>query len=339
MNNTGAWLLWLLMTLAFLLSTRNPIYLLVSLISLFSLGAWIAEKKHQSFWLRQNLRFLLTMVLLSTLINTLFTHAGQTLLFTIPESLPLIGGSITLESLVYGMINGLVIGSLYLAFNIINLALSVKQLTRLIPPAFHPISVMVTIALTFFPSIQQRAREIKEAQMIRGNPMKKVSDWLPLLMPLLVTSLENAILLSESMTARGFHTQHTSNASTLAIIGSITATFAVFSGWILRLYSYPYLFSFTLYIFGGSILILTLFIAGRQSKITHYHQEQWQTPDILGSIFFFLILIGFSFLNVTDRFPSLVYSPYPKLSWPSPQIIGLILSMTFITPIIFSFND
>ena len=339
MNNTTTWLLWLIMTVAFLLSTRNPLYLLVSLIGLLILGAWITKRKHQSFWLRQNLRFLLTMLFLSTLINTLFTHTGQRILFNIPEGWPLIGGVITVESLVFGMINGLVIGSLYLVFNIINLALSIKQLIRLIPTTFHPIAVMVTIALTFFPSIQQRAREIKEAQMIRGNPMKKVSDWLPLLLPLLVTSLENAILLSESMTARGFHTSQSSNTSTLAMVGSITATFAVFSGWILRLYSYPEFLSIILYIFGASILIMTLFLTGRQSKITHFHQEQWQTCDILGSTFYTLILAGFIIFNITNRLPSLAYSPYPALSWPSPQIIGLILSTTSITPIIFSCHD
>lgn len=339
MNNTTSWLLWLFMTVAFLLSTRNPIYLLVILIGLFVLGAWMAKRKHQPFWLRQNLRFLLTMVFLSTMINALFTHTGQTILFTIPEGWPLIGGAFTLESLVYGMINGLVIGSLYLVFNIINLALSIKQLTRLIPPALHPIAVMVTIALTFFPSIQQRAREIKEAQMIRGNPMKKVSDWLPLLMPLLVTSLEKAILLSESMTARGFHTQPRSNASSLAFIGSITATFAVFSGWILRLYSYPDILSIILYIFGASILTMTLFLTGRQSKITHFHHEEWQMRDVLGTTFFIIILAGFIIFNITDRLPSLAYSPYPSLSWPSPQIIGVILSTTSITPIIFSCHD
>lgn len=339
MNNTSPWLLWLLMTVAFLLSTRNPLYLLVILIGLLILGAFMAKKKHHSFWLRQNLRFLLTMLILSTLINTFFTHSGQTILFTIPENWPLIGGGITLESLFYGIINGLVIGSLYLVFNIINLALSIKQLTRLIPTAFHPIAVMVTIALTFFPSIQQRAREIKEAQMIRGNPMNKVSDWLPLLLPLLVTSLEKAILLSESMAARGFHASQSSNTSTLAIIGSITATFAVFSGWILRLYSYPEFLSIILYIFGASILIMTFFLTGRQSKITHFHQEQWQKCDILGTTFFTLILAGFIIFNITDRLPSLAYSPYPALSWPSLQIIGLILSTTSITPIIFSCHD
>ncbi len=102
-------------------------------------------------------------------------------MFNLPDGWLLIGGAVTLESIVYGAINGLVISALYLLFNVFNKALSVKQITKLIPRAFHPIATMVTISLTFFPSIQQRIREIREAQLIRGNPMKKVADWLPIL--------------------------------------------------------------------------------------------------------------------------------------------------------------
>ena len=197
MTHSLVWMMWLLAVLVFTLSTRNPIYLSLILTGLIMLGHHLALDKKIKGWAVSNFRFLLTMILLSTMINGLFSHVGQIILFTIPKGWPLIGGNITLESLAYGMINGLVIGALYILFNIINLALSIKQLTRMIPRAFHPIAMMVTIALTFFPSIQKRAREIKEAQMIRGNPMKKISDWLPIIIPLLVTSLENAFQLAE----------------------------------------------------------------------------------------------------------------------------------------------
>jgi len=178
-------------------STRNPIYLLIVIASQFALGTYIAKNKGQSFWLKGNLQFLFTMAAISALINTLFVHNGRTVIFTLPKSWWLIGGDLTVESLVVGIINGLIIGALYLAFNILNLALSIKQMTHLIPTALKPIAMTVTVALTFFPSVQERAREIKEAQMIRGNPMKQVGDWLPLIVPLLVTSLEKAFLLAE----------------------------------------------------------------------------------------------------------------------------------------------
>jgi energy-coupling factor transporter transmembrane protein EcfT len=291
MKNAYIWVLWLINTVIFVLATRNPIYLLLVLISLFILGNRKAKAQHRKAWIGLNLRFLFSMVLISSLVNGLFTHIGQTKLFYFPSNWLLIGGDITLESLIYGAINGLIIGSLYLSFNILNLALSVKQMSRLIPRAFHPIGMTATLALTFFPSIQQRAREIKEAQLIRGNPMKKISDWLPILLPLIVTSLEDAIILSESMTSRGFHAVSIRNHANLAVISLVIGTFSIFSGWILNLYAYPQAISIFLYGVGGSIIILTLLKKGREFRVTHYHQVSWQKKDIIFSAIFLIILI------------------------------------------------
>lgn len=339
MKNTAPWLLWLALMMTALLSTRNPFYLLGILFVLLLLGSTLAKKKHLSSWLGQNLRFLLTMVLLSTLINTLFTHTGRTTLFTLPENWLLVGGNITAESIVYGAINGLVIGSLYLVFNIINLALSIKQLTHLIPSAFRPIGVMVTISLTFFPSIQQRAREIKEAQMIRGNAMKNISDWLPLLLPLLVTSLENAFLLAESMTAKGFYIHKKSIPADLTILGVLLATFAVFSAWILRLYNYPTIISISLYGIGAAIILLIFVVASKKSRVTRYHQESWQSGDILAMVLLSLIALTWLALSVNGHLSSQTYSPYPGLSLPPLQFSGILFLSIPLLPILVTTHD
>jgi energy-coupling factor transporter transmembrane protein EcfT len=339
MKVTAAWVFWLITSMVFLLSTRNPVYLLVSIILLLFLGARLAKGKNQPSWVTQNLRFLATMLILSTLINALFTHTGRTVLLAVPENLPLIGGDLTLESMVYGAVNGLVIGALYLLFNIFNLALSIKQITRLIPRAFHPIATMVTISLTFFPSIQQRTREIKEAQMIRGNPMKKISDWLPIIVPLLVTSLENAILLSESITSRGFHTQTSSQKSNLALIGLILAVFTVFSGWVLRLYDYPLLLSVILYIIGSALIISVFILSGKQTQVTHLHQEIWRGTDFLSTGLLSISLLLLLILLFTDNATSFAYSPYPVLKTPNLNLVGILLSLIPGIPLVFTTHD
>ncbi len=326
MINSSVWILWLVVVMIITLSTRNPIYLTLLLFGLMYLGQRLARKKKISPWLLPNLKFILTMILLSTLINGLFAHVGSTVLFTIPKRWPLIGGIITLESLIYGAINGLVIGALYILFNVINLALNTKQITRLIPRAFHPVAMVVTIALTFFPSIQQRTREIKEAQMIRGNSMKKLADWLPILIPLLVSSLENAIQLAESMTARGFH-KHTQVRSTTALVGLILAAFAIFSGWILQLYQYPSPIFITLYITGAGLTLFILFRIGKQSKITRYHQEQWKQVDIIVGFIVVFFLVSYAYLALSDQLLSITFSPYPRLNPPALEIVGVVFNL------------
>jgi energy-coupling factor transporter transmembrane protein EcfT len=327
MTLAAPWVLWLIAAMVFILSTRNPIYLLIMIAALYVLGTKLNDNKSNRQWFKLNLRFLLTIVGLSSLINALFAHSGKSVLFNLPESWLLIGGAITLESLVYGAVNGLVIGALYLLFNLFNKALSVKQITRLIPRAFHPLATMVTISLTFFPSIRQRIQEIREAQLIRGNPMKKVTDWLPILIPLLVSSLEDAFLLSESMTSRGFQTPTHKNNSSLTLVLLILSAFALFAGWILSLYSYPKSISYGLYIFAALVVLFTLIAGGRNNPVKPYKKELWQTADIIGTIIFFIMLITNLILLFSKNMPSFSYSPYPEMTLPPLQWLGVILSL------------
>ena len=336
--NSVVWTLWLATAMTFLLTTRNPIYIVVMLFGLLCLGRRLARDRNITPWVTPNLRFLLTMIFLSTLINGAFSHTGNSVLFTIPNSWPLVGGDITLESLVYGAINGMVIGALYLLFNIINLALTTKQITRLIPRAFHPIAVVITIALTFFPSIQQRAHEIKEAQMIRGNPMKKISDWIPIMIPLLVTSLENAILLAESMTARGFHKQ-SDLQSPRAQVSLILAAFLIFSGWIMHMYRFPSVVFSSLYVLGASLVSATLITIGKHTHVTRYHQETWTKTSKFVAVLIGINMFSFALLALTGRLPTLGFSPYPQLNIPATQFIGFTFSLIPLLPFLVLHHD
>lgn len=275
------------------------------------------------------------MVLLSCLINAVFTHTGNMIIFTLPENWPLIGGVITLESIVFGIINGLVIASLYIAFNIFNLALSVKQITGLIPRLFHPIAITITIALTFFPSVQQRAKEIREAQLIRGNPMKRISDWLPLILPLLITSLENAFLLSESMTARGYHSHHQAVPYRLVTGSLILAAFLIFSAWILGIYDYPILISAGLYSMAGVIVLFVFLFANRKVKVTYYRREIWGKRDTIVTLLLVSALTVWIVFQTGSGLPTTAYSPYPSLAFPSVEFLGIVLSLSPIIPLLF----
>jgi energy-coupling factor transport system permease protein len=339
MRNTFAWILWAGFTISLLLSTRNPIYILILTVSQLTLGICIAKNKGQPYWLRGNFRFIFTMAAISALINILFVHNGRTVILTFPENWWLIGGNLTLESLVVGLTNGLIIGALYLTFNILNLALSIKQMTRLIPTALKPIAITVTVALTFFPSVQERAREIKEAQMIRGNPMKRIGDWLPLILPLLVTSLEKSLLLAESMTTRGFHLEQTGLSNQWVLIGMVLGTFSIFSGWLLRLYSYPLLFSIALYVIGGLLFFLGFLHSRKTAASTRYHHEGWSWMDLSASALFALTTIAIFILRTTPAISSLAYSAYPTLQAPSFQWMVLFLSLLPAVPVLFCSHD
>ena len=110
----------------------------------------------------------------------------------------------TLEALVYGATNGLILTGMLASFTVLNLALPIRDLISLIPRAFFPVAVVTSIAVTYLPTTLRQIQQIREAQEVRGHQMRSLRDWLPLLMPLLVGGLEHAMQLAEAMTARGF---------------------------------------------------------------------------------------------------------------------------------------
>jgi hypothetical protein len=169
--------------------------------------------------------------------------------------------------------------------------------------------------------------------------MKKVADWLPIIIPLLITSLEKAFLLSESMAARGFHAHHGTRNSRPVSMGLVLAAFSVFSGWILNVYDYPKWLGGVLYVFGGSCFVLLLFIQGRQTRVTHYRQEDWHMKDILASLLFAGISIAFIILVLNGRLSSLSYSPYMALSFPSFQWLCLLFCVMSLFPVFLEPND
>jgi len=333
MKNTAVWIFWFLTTLVLIFFMQNPIYLIIFLLGLISLGYHLSEKDEKSTWLKKNLQFLATIIFVSAFINGLFTHSGKTVLFSFPDSWMLIGGSVTLESLTYGAINGITICAIFLLFRVLNCALSVKQLTRLIPRALYPIGMIISISLTFFPSIQRRICEIKEAQMIRGNPMKKIRDWLPILIPLLVSSLENGIILSESMTSRGFYTRKTKNTPIFLIIGLIIGTFSIFSGWIFLIYDYPAYYYLPLFILGGIIIFFILRALSIQIETTKYHQEKLSKNDFLFLVFNLTFVFIFSSFMIFGNPTSLSYSPFPAISFPKIELIPIFLTLLTFSPI------
>jgi len=339
MTTSFSWLAWILASLIILLTTRNPLLLAMILVLLLALGMKMTPLNHRKRWLRQNLSFIGTMLILSSIINLLFTHSGSTKLFSLPEYWFLIGGNFTLESLVYGLTNGLVVSSLYLTFTIFNKALTIEQLTRLIPKAFYPLTLIATISLTFFPSIQERTAQIKEAQMIRGNPMKKLSDWLPILIPLMVTSLENAVQLSESMTARGFQAQKESSNSSSPLIILILGTFLVFSGWLLTLFGYPIWLSWALYLIAGLLIALIFFTLSKRINIVHLHQDHWLSGDIFAIIFFGLVFLLMTGLIISQHNDFLSYSPYPTLAFPKLSAYGWLLGLVPGVPLVFNYKN
>jgi energy-coupling factor transport system permease protein len=322
--HTYAWLAWLTAGLVVVSTTRNPFYLVLLVIILF-INQSVLKQSNLHLPV-STLKISISILLLSSLLNAFISHFGDTVLVTIPGKIPMLSGPITLEAIVYGLINGLVLIAMFTFFTILNSAVPVQNLVRLIPRAFHPIAVVTTIALTFIPATQQQFLTIREAHAMRGQRLQKLRDWLPLFIPLLIGGLERAMQIAEAMTARGYTVQRPQKQYPWHKIILPTSLILIIGGWLFMM-SVPSSWTGWLIILMGVTLLAALFfLSGRRTPKTYFFRETWNSNSyllLLISILVILLIV----LPIPGQ-STLSYNPYPILQLPLisiPQINAILL--------------
>ena len=149
---------------------------------------------------------------LRVVLTVLTVHAnGHTILTTPSLQVPRIlggfevGGPIDAETLFSAGSQALSIVAIIAVFATFNAVASQRDLVEALPRSFYEVGVAIAVALAFIPSIAETVSETREADRARagGRPVKK-RRLRRVLVPVLETCLERAVLLSESMDARGF---------------------------------------------------------------------------------------------------------------------------------------
>lgn len=306
-----AWVGWLSAALVALSATRNPLHLVLILLCVAIVYVSTGAEDEAPFNRVSPARFAIVIIPLSVLFNAATAHFGDTVLFRLPAELPIVGGPITLEAVVFGMLNGLVLTGILTAFTTLNQALPTRALIRLIPRAFYPVAVVISIAVTFVPTTLRQFQQIREAQAMRGHRVRGLRDWLPLFMPLLIGGLERALQLAEAMTARGFASAAEPAQDTVTQMTIVLGLVAFLSGWLLRLAWGWDALGLGLMLAGAGFIISALWVIGRRVPRTTYRHEPWTGRDWAVALGAVVVSVVF----VLDR-TSLIYYPYPALSLP-----------------------
>ena len=274
-------------------------------------------------------------MLFTVLFNSLTVHHGNIVLFTLPEALPIIGGPITLEAVLYGVVIGLGFFALILVFSTFNSAVGPQTLLRLIPGFAYQAGVALTVAISFIPETLIAWREIREAQRLRGYRVRKLRDLQPLFVSLLGIGLDRAIQLSESMDARGFGgnlDEPSRNERLLTGTGTVIGLLFLLAGLLTRSFGIrPEWLSLALLAGGTIILVFTFRRQGQRLRRTNYRRWFWRQRDTVVFSVMAIMLVALIALNIfLPR--QLFYYPYPPFSL-LPEFnpaIGLLFAMTFI---------
>jgi energy-coupling factor transport system permease protein len=264
------------------------------------------------------------MVALAAIYNGLMAHGGATVLFTLPARWPLVGGPITLESLVYGALTGAALALLLVSFTTLRRALTARDLVRLVPRAVGPLALVLAVALTFAPATLDQLAALREAQALRGLAPRGPRAWARLAVPLVVGGLERALALAESMTARGL-APAAAPPTPAARLGLLAGVGALLSGWLapaVGVLAWPA--GLSLCAVGVILVAGTLRALARRLPHTDYRRAPWRAGDSLVALAAWAT-VALGLATPAGR-AALAWLPYPALSWP-PLPVGLALSL------------
>jgi len=321
MFHTLTWVIWLVAAAVPAFTLRNPLYQVLILgaswIVYLALGRTSPVGRSWGTFVRIGVMF----VAVAVVFNALSSHYGTIILFRLPQAWPIVGGPITLEAAIAGAVNGLGLLTILVVFATFNAVVDHYQLLRATPAFAFQVGTVISIAITFVPQMVLSATEIRQAQRIRGHRFRGIRDLLPLVMPLLATSLERAIQLAETMEARGFATvlhpdslESTHRRALLAQAGLLAALLGLLAGlFLLTFVAGGTIWGLGLLILSIAGMGIVLWGQGQQVRRSRYRRVRWRSHDTLVAIACGITLAAVIAGKLATP-QMMTYSPYPPNS-------------------------
>ena len=348
-----AWLVWALGLATLCLGQGQPFVLAGLGLSLWALQPVLARRpadRAGAIGLDLPLgRFAALTAGLAGGYSALTMHQGATQLLRLPAGWPIIGGSITLESLVYGSLTGLRLSLMLAAFLAFQKALSARQLLGLVPRAFGPLALAASVSLAWLPSVGRQLDAIREARAIRGigaegGRLAALRAWPALAIPLLVGGLERSMRLADTLAARGLAGRP--GASRLGRLLLVAGLLLLAAGWLAPELALarglapdaaggPLSASGQGILAGGGLMLVAgatamlgaIALGGRRQPFTAWRPARWTWRDMLVCLGAWLPLL----LRLVDAGTrrDMAWSPYPALAWPA---LGPALALALLGP-------
>jgi energy-coupling factor transport system permease protein len=143
-------------------------------------------------------------VVAASLLTLATNHLGGDILFELPAAVPLAGGPWTLESLVYGTCVGVALAAAALAMAPLSLMLETHQVVDALPAPLARTGAVLAASLNLVPAVAHSFTAISEAQRMRGWRPRGPASWGEVMVPAVLTAIEDSIQLAEAMEARAF---------------------------------------------------------------------------------------------------------------------------------------
>lgn len=182
------------------LALFHPVYLLISLVSALLYKIRLDSRKALAYFVK----LIVPLILLITVFNMFFTHYGMTVLFTAFDM------NFTLEGVFYGLCQGMMIAALILWFSCYSQVVTSERFLAVFGKFAPNSALLFSMVLSFIPRLKRNAAEINDARLLLDNENNKLKRSIKSFHTLLSLTLEQSIVVSDSMKARGFGRGRTS---------------------------------------------------------------------------------------------------------------------------------
>lgn len=331
-----AWLLWGLAASLPPLLGRNPFVLVPTLlIALGVQAAWAASAPRAGSW-RALVRLAAVFATVGALFNLLTAHIGDRVIGRLPTELPLIGGDLTLNAAVYGLLGGVALLALVVVGATLGATLDWPALRQVVPARLTTVAVAGSIAFAFIPQTVAAFHEIREAQAARGYRPRGPRDLVPLLVPLLTGGLERAVTLAEALESRAFGAAVADHPSTPRhAVATVVGLTAAVTGAYLLVVRETRVAAAVLVLAALALVVASMDQTDATARRTRYRSTRWATADTVVALSATLaVAVQLATLAVDPA--AFRYEPYPSLTAPRVNLPLLAALALLLAPALYA---
>lgn len=179
--------------------TLNPVLLCVSFFgAVFCTGMLTGLRK-----LLSSLAFSVPVMVIIAVINPIFVHKGETILFFLNDN------PVTLEAIMYGAATAVMIMSVFYWFKCYSIVMTSDKIVFLFGRVAPRISLVLSMTLAFVPKLIKQYKKISAVQKAMGMyTSKSITDRIlsrfRIISALIGWALESSVETADSMNARGY---------------------------------------------------------------------------------------------------------------------------------------
>jgi len=192
-----AWCAWVVASLCAAFIDRNPLLQVLLLLVVINVGL-----PHRRNPARRHWKVGLALAVVPILFSAALSRFGRHVIFTLP-GIPIIGGAWSWEAVVYGASTGVALLLTVAVFATLQASVRSADLLALLPRPLYRAGTVFALSLAFAPKTIASFQALREARRLRGQR----AGWRSapgLVVPLLLTILEQALQHGESLDARGY---------------------------------------------------------------------------------------------------------------------------------------